>query len=132
MFPRYPFYRGHAHLETKRREPWMFGDEVTAMVRDQVSTRYQLIPMWYTLFAQWAFAGLPIMRPLWFHNLGDELAFKHVDDEYLLGEDILVRAVNRPGMKKAEVCLAPLAHVCLSHPRWALSLPLASSVCVCV
>ena len=21
----YPFFRGHAHLETKRREPWLFG-----------------------------------------------------------------------------------------------------------
>merc|ERR1719193_865908 len=40
----YPFYRGHAHLETKRREPWMFGDDVTAMVREQVSVRYQLLP----------------------------------------------------------------------------------------
>ena len=21
----YPFFRGHAHLDTKRREPWIFG-----------------------------------------------------------------------------------------------------------
>lgn len=21
----YPFFRGHAHLDTKRREPWLFG-----------------------------------------------------------------------------------------------------------
>eukprot|EP00663_Eupelagonemidae_sp_cell21sb_P011388 gene11388-biopygen8736 len=26
----YPFFRGHAHLETKRREPWLFGEERTA------------------------------------------------------------------------------------------------------
>jgi alpha 1,3-glucosidase len=25
----HPFFRGHAHLETKRREPWLFGDENT-------------------------------------------------------------------------------------------------------
>ena len=22
----YPFFRGHGHLDTKRREPWLFGD----------------------------------------------------------------------------------------------------------
>lgn len=22
----YPFFRGHAHLDTKRREPWVFGE----------------------------------------------------------------------------------------------------------
>ena len=22
----YPFFRGHAHLDAKRREPWLFGD----------------------------------------------------------------------------------------------------------
>lgn len=29
----YPFLRGHAHLDTKRREPWLFGDEATARIR---------------------------------------------------------------------------------------------------
>lgn len=29
----YPFLRGHAHLETKRREPWLFGDEATERIR---------------------------------------------------------------------------------------------------
>ena len=29
----YPFFRGHAHLETTRREPWLFGPESTARIR---------------------------------------------------------------------------------------------------
>lgn len=29
----FPFFRGHAHLDTKRREPWLFGDEATARIR---------------------------------------------------------------------------------------------------
>eukprot|EP00658_Telonema_sp_P-2_P005120 TRINITY_DN11924_c0_g1_i1.p1 TRINITY_DN11924_c0_g1~~TRINITY_DN11924_c0_g1_i1.p1 ORF type:complete len:178 (-),score=50.52 TRINITY_DN11924_c0_g1_i1:169-702(-) len=28
----YPFFRAHAHLETKRREPWLFADETTRPV----------------------------------------------------------------------------------------------------
>lgn len=35
----YPFMRGHAHLEAKRREPWLFGDENTARIRDAIRQR---------------------------------------------------------------------------------------------
>eukprot|EP00927_Polykrikos_kofoidii_P086152 TRINITY_DN9572_c0_g2_i1.p1 TRINITY_DN9572_c0_g2~~TRINITY_DN9572_c0_g2_i1.p1 ORF type:complete len:964 (+),score=140.46 TRINITY_DN9572_c0_g2_i1:81-2972(+) len=91
----YPFYRGHAHLETKRREPWMFGEEVTNMIREQVTARYQMLPTWYTLFAEWAGAGLPILRPLWFHNMDDKDAFQHQDHTFLVGDGILVRAVTQ-------------------------------------
>lgn len=90
----YPFYRGHAHLETKRREPWLMGDDVTSNIRDQVSVRYQLLPMWYTLFAEWAFGGVPVIRPLWFHNLDDKEAFDRTDDEFLVGSGILVRSIS--------------------------------------
>lgn len=99
----YPFYRGHAHLETKRREPWMMGEEVTAMVRKQVTVRYQLLPYWYTLFAQWAGAGLPILRPLWYHALDDAKAFAHTGDHFLVGEYILVRAVTEADAKSKHI-----------------------------
>lgn len=35
----YPFMRGHAHLEAKRREPWLFGPENTARIRDAIRQR---------------------------------------------------------------------------------------------
>lgn len=91
----YPFYRGHAHLETKRREPWLLGDEITANMREQVTARYQLMPTWYTIFAEFAYLGLPIMRPLWYHNLDDTKAFEHVNNHFLVGESILVRAITQ-------------------------------------
>lgn len=94
----YPFYRGHAHLETKRREPWMLGDEITANMREQVTARYQMMPTWYTIFAEWAMLGLPILRPLWYHNLDDIKAFEHVNDHFLVGDSILVRAIGKAGM----------------------------------
>ena len=28
-----PFFRGHAHHDSKRREPWMFGEPTTSQVR---------------------------------------------------------------------------------------------------
>jgi alpha 1,3-glucosidase len=46
----YPFFRGHAHLETQRREPWLFGEDTTRRVREAIRGRYMLLPYIYTLF----------------------------------------------------------------------------------
>lgn len=59
-----PFFRGHAHLDTKRREPWLFGEPFTSHIRDAIRTRYQLLPYWYTLYYQNYLTGTPTMRPL--------------------------------------------------------------------
>ena len=32
-----PFLRGHAHLETARREPWLFGDSASTTIRVRAS-----------------------------------------------------------------------------------------------
>jgi mannosyl-oligosaccharide alpha-1,3-glucosidase len=46
-----PFFRGHAHHDAKRREPWMFGDETMARLRNKAAmARYALLPYWYTNF----------------------------------------------------------------------------------
>ena len=35
----YPFMRGHAHLEAKRREPWLFGEDNTQRMRNAIRQR---------------------------------------------------------------------------------------------
>lgn len=62
----YPFFRGHAHLETQRREPWLFGPDATARIRDAIRTRYAILPFMYTLFRHANTSGLPVLRPLFF------------------------------------------------------------------
>ena len=42
-----PFFRGHAHHDSKRREPWMFGEPTTTQIRNVVMARYALLPYWY-------------------------------------------------------------------------------------
>lgn len=62
----YPFFRGHAHLETPRREPWLFGDEATARIRTAIRQRYALLPYIYTQFRAANVSGAPVLRPLWY------------------------------------------------------------------
>ena len=66
----HPFLRAHAEFKTKRREPWLFGAEVTRQVRVALRLRYTLLPYLYTLFAQHAADGSLVMRPMWhvFHR----------------------------------------------------------------
>lgn len=45
-----PFMRAHAHLDTKRREPWLFDTETLRIIRNVIRQRYQYLPLWYTLF----------------------------------------------------------------------------------
>uniref|UniRef100_A0A3B4BC36 Uncharacterized protein n=1 Tax=Periophthalmus magnuspinnatus TaxID=409849 RepID=A0A3B4BC36_9GOBI len=79
-----PFFRGHSAKETNRREPWLFGEEVTAAVRNTIQQRYQLLPYWYTLF-YWAHTmGQPPLRPLWVEFPAEEDTFT-MDNEYMIG-----------------------------------------------
>lgn len=57
-----PFFRGHSAKVTKRREPWLFGVEVTSAIRSAVQDRYCLLPYWYTLFHQAHMSALPPIR----------------------------------------------------------------------
>jgi alpha 1,3-glucosidase len=57
-----PFFRGHAHLDTKRREPWIFGEPYTSIIRDAIVTRYRMLPYWYLLFRHAQVHGLSPMR----------------------------------------------------------------------
>lgn len=57
-----PFFRGHSAKVTKRREPWLFGVEVTSAIRSAVQDRYCLLPYWYTLFHQAHVSALPPIR----------------------------------------------------------------------
>uniref|UniRef100_A0A4W5NHU4 Glucosidase II alpha subunit n=1 Tax=Hucho hucho TaxID=62062 RepID=A0A4W5NHU4_9TELE len=93
-----PFFRAHAHLDTPRREPWLFGPENTALIREAVRQRYALLPYWYQLFYHAHHSGQPVMRPLWVEYPQDTATFS-MDDQFLLGEDLLVHPVTEEGAR---------------------------------
>ncbi|CAD5223769.1 unnamed protein product [Bursaphelenchus okinawaensis] len=97
-----PFFRAHAHLDSKRREPWLFSDETRNNIRDAVIRRYQLLPYWYTLFYEHSKNGKPIMRPIWSEFPGDENGFDE-EREYMLGNALLVRPVTDPEVKSVSL-----------------------------
>ncbi|KAK6305494.1 hypothetical protein J4Q44_G00242740 [Coregonus suidteri] len=91
-----PFFRAHAHLDTPRREPWLFGPDNTALIREAVRQRYTLLPYWYLQFYHAQRTGQPVMRPLWVEYPEDIATFS-IDDEFLIGRDLLVHPVTDEG-----------------------------------
>ncbi|GMH33907.1 hypothetical protein BSKO_01741 [Bryopsis sp. KO-2023] len=98
----YPFFRAHAHLEAKRREPWLFGDESTERIKSALRTRYALLPYTYTRFRAANLTGEPVARPLWFDFPEDAMTFD-MDGQMMFGPSILVVPVTEAGVASTPV-----------------------------
>ena len=57
-----PFFRAHAHIDTKRREPFLLEEPYKSMVKEIIRMRYSLLPVWYTAFHEATVNGMPILR----------------------------------------------------------------------
>uniref|UniRef100_H9GE36 Glucosidase II alpha subunit n=1 Tax=Anolis carolinensis TaxID=28377 RepID=H9GE36_ANOCA len=99
-----PFFRAHAHVDTIRREPWLFGEENKALIREAIRQRYALLPFWYTIMYHSYRSGQPAMRPLWVEYPEDAITYS-MDDQYLLGDALLVHPVTAQGARGVQVYL---------------------------
>ncbi|CAF3417293.1 unnamed protein product [Rotaria socialis] len=88
-----PFYREHAHTDTTRREPWLFGNDNTRLIRQSIEERYTYLPYWYTLFYKQERQGIPPMLPLWANFPKDKNTFK-AEDSFMIGNGLLVYPVT--------------------------------------
>lgn len=57
-----PFFRAHAHIDTKRREPFLYEEPIKGYLRDTIRLRYQLLPVWYNAFHDASVNGVPIIK----------------------------------------------------------------------
>jgi len=99
-----PFFRNHANIGSRRQEPWGFGPKVESLCRDAITLRYQMLPYLECLFAEAHRTGVPIMRPLLWHHPNDPKAVA-CEDQFLLGESLLVAPILRPGATARSVYL---------------------------
>ncbi|CAE6475272.1 unnamed protein product [Rhizoctonia solani] len=101
-----PFFRAHAHIDTKRREPYLLEEPYKSMVRNILRLRYSLLPVWYTAFRETSITGLPVLRPHYVVFPKDKQGFA-IDDQYYIGNSgLLVKPVTEPGVEKTHVYLA--------------------------
>ena len=99
-----PFCRNHSMKGTRRQEPWVFGEPYESVCRKMIKLRQRLLPYLYTLFEECHRTGAPILRPLLFEYPEDETTYA-MDDEFLLGDALLVAPITRPGIEHRHVYL---------------------------
>ena len=100
----FSFFRNHSETGTARQEPWEFSAEVLEVVRKYIRLRYRFITYFYSLMRENACTGTPVVRPLFYHNQED-LDTYHINDQFLLGEGVMICPVLRPGIKQRLVYL---------------------------
>jgi len=93
-------------LDASAQEPWSHGGEYEAVNRASIELRYRLLPYLYTLAEEAARTGVPILRPL-FLEYPDDPRCKGLDDQFLLGRDLLCAPVLQEGATSRTVYLPP-------------------------
>lgn len=101
----YPFFRAHAHIEAKRREPYLAGEPYVSIIRDAVRLRYSLLPAWYSAFHRASWDGMPLLRPMFVMFPDNEAGFA-IDDQFFMGDTgLLVKPVVHEGAESVSVFL---------------------------
>ncbi|HKG52159.1 MAG TPA: TIM-barrel domain-containing protein [Actinomycetales bacterium] len=99
-----PLCRNHSEIGNVDQYAWAFGDVLQDLVRRALELRYQLLPYLYATFLRASETGAPVQRPLVFDYQYDATV-RDIDDEYLLGPDLLIAPVLAPGVTARQVYL---------------------------
>ncbi|KAL9596493.1 MAG: hypothetical protein Q9219_005754 [cf. Caloplaca sp. 3 TL-2023] len=103
----YPFFRAHAHIDSRRREPYLAGSPYAEPITHALRLRYSLLPAWYTAFHTAATTGEPVVRPMWYVHPSDEAGFA-LDDQFYVGDTgLLVKPVLKEGVTSVDLYLPP-------------------------
>ncbi|AEO56295.1 glycoside hydrolase family 31 protein [Thermothelomyces thermophilus ATCC 42464] len=80
----YPFFRGHAHIDARRREPYLAGEPYTTIIAAALRLRYSLLPSWYTAFRHAHLDGTPIIKPMFYTHPSEEAGLA-IEDQFFVG-----------------------------------------------
>ncbi|GAA6001422.1 hypothetical protein JCM10207_006659 [Rhodosporidiobolus poonsookiae] len=101
-----PFFRAHGHIDTKRREVFLWDQPYQGIMRDAIRLRYSILPQFYTEFYETSLTGLPIMRPQYLVFPDDDEGFA-LDDQFYLGSSgLLVKPVAFEGQTEQEIYIS--------------------------
>lgn len=112
-----PFFRAHAHIDTKRREPYLLPEPMKSAVRDLIKLRYKMLPIWYTAFKTSNAEGLPVLRPQFVMFPQDSKGFAIDDQYYIADSGVLVKPAVIADATTVDIYLAdekPYYHL-ISH-----------------
>ena len=99
-----PFCRNHKVIDGYDQEPWRFGKYYEEIIRKYLKLRYRLLPFLYTVLEEAHRTGVPLFRPLMLNYQTDSNTL-NLDDEFMVGDDLLVAPVLQPNQTSRLVYL---------------------------
>lgn len=99
-----PFCRNHKVIDGYDQEPWRFGKYYEDIIRKYLKLRYRMLPFLYTVLEESHRNGVPLFRPLLL-NYQDDPNTYDLDDEFMVGDDLLVAPVLKPNLTERLVYL---------------------------
>jgi alpha-glucosidase len=99
-----PFCRNHKQIDGYDQEPWRFGKYYEDIIRKYLKLRYQLLPFLYTTLEEAHRSGVPLFRPLLLNYQNDTNTY-NLDDQFMVGNDLLVAPVVKPDVTRRLVYL---------------------------
>ena len=99
-----PFCRNHKVIDGYDQEPWRFGKYYEDIIRKYLKLRYELLPFLYTTLEEAHRTGVPVFRPLLLNYQNDSNTY-NIDDQFMIGEDVLVAPILKPDVTRRLVYL---------------------------
>lgn len=106
-----PVLRTHAQADA---EPYKYPEQEHILL-PLIRERYRWLPYNYTLAADNARLGLPLVRPLGYYDADPE-ALDSISDQYLWGRDVMVAPVMKQGATSREVRFPSGTWVDINNP----------------
>ena len=109
-----PLFRLHGHREPRTsmnteinggpNEVWSYGEEAYRIVSKLLLLRERMTPYILEQMRRASELGTPPMRPLWFDNPTDDIAWT-IEDQFMFGPDVLVAPITELGARGRSVYL---------------------------
>ncbi len=99
-----PMPRMHNGQNSGAKWPWNCPEETRDLYRECLKYRYRFIPTVYSWAIHGSRTGEPIIRPMFYFDTGDPALYA-IDDQFYLGEHILIAPVTEAGVTEREVFL---------------------------
>ena len=91
-----PVMRTHSSKRgALNKEPWVFSEEYTDIIRQTVRQRYEMAPYIYTMARKGYDEGLALCRPMYYDYPQAQEAYDF-RSQYMFGDDMMIAPVTRP------------------------------------
>jgi alpha-glucosidase len=88
------WFRNHYDGYSKQyQEPFAYPEPVPSICRKYIEIRYKLLQLFYDAMHEARTTGIPICRPMFVTDGADPNTYHHLDDQFMVGRNLLVAPV---------------------------------------